>query len=607
MSRMLAERKRFQTSSSSTLASSSEPGGCYDELIKYASHIGRKVRRRLQRFARRVARNHRRRRVTPERAAVAVSLRRRHRRRHASRTRRRADTEHHQDQPASQSLTAVSPPSPARRSPCSPQRSRADDRHRTSRSSPEPAPPQRPVAHVLPQPGSDQPYPLPHAHPTQQQQQREAARRPDFLSMPSHDSVGYASIVSVLSWSSLPTPSVNLSTQPVGAPPPPPPGTGDCRQESADSDSVTATRYLVLPLELISISPQSRRASSASAYLQDFCCLSSEQLIVEHHPNVSAVDRVRRAMLRSESLGGEPRHPTAAATASSRHRFVHRASSFTEEMPRPSHKSVVQPADVTLDEAQPYTAEPSASDSASSTAVNRLPDSSPATSSVRRNSVNRASSLSSATTPRTTPNLLAVPAPVIGSGARRASVIRARSLGNDPAFDIQLAIPHTPHSVAVPDISQTTKSPVLVPPRTDVACRFPACPPVTVGDGAERSSAPVPEKSTFSGVNSMSRTTKDVAKVTSSTQRVGVGRASSFTIADHTQHRQRSATSSKLIHQTSALLPRSLKTSSDDCVYHHSPSMAATQQGLHCILPLFGVSHGEEFNFKTDWMPQTVL
>jgi len=84
MERMLAERKRFHKSSSSTLASSSEPGGCYDELIKYATHVARKTRRRVQRFARRVARNHRRRRITPERAAVAVSLKRRrqrHRRR----------------------------------------------------------------------------------------------------------------------------------------------------------------------------------------------------------------------------------------------------------------------------------------------------------------------------------------------------------------------------------------------------------------------------------------------------------------------------------------------------------------------------------------------
>jgi len=34
------------------------------------------------------------------------------------------------------------------------------------------------------------------------------------------------------------------------------------RQESAESDSVTATRYLVLPLELISINPPPRRGGS---------------------------------------------------------------------------------------------------------------------------------------------------------------------------------------------------------------------------------------------------------------------------------------------------------------------------------------------------------
>ena len=455
MARMLAERKRFQTSSSSTLASSSEPGGCYDELIKYASHVGRKVRRRLQRLARRMARNHRRRRVTPERAAVAVSLRRR-RRRHEGRTRRRAEAARHH--PASQLLTpatrpvTATPPSPSRRSPVSP---RSEHRHAAST---EPGP----VLQVPRQPGPEHPHPLLLQQQQQQQQHESAARRPDFLRMPSHDSVGYASIVSVLSWSSLPTPSVYVASPPLHAPA----DTNRCidAQESVESDSVTATRYLVLPLELISIDAQSRRASSASAYMQDFCCLSSEQLVVERHPTVSAVDRVRGSVLRSESLGSEPHQSPAPTAASSRHRG-NRASSFAgEDLPSSSltHpvKTVGQSGNVVSGQMEPSTAKQSVNDCGRSTTVDRLSDTSPLPSNLRRNSVNRASSLSSATTPRTKSNFLAVPDPVIGAGPRRASVIRARSLGNDDQVSCIAVAPETAAA------------------RQDTA----ACPPVTTCD-----------------------------------------------------------------------------------------------------------------------------
>ena len=240
MSRMLAERKRFQTSSTSTLASSSEPGGCYDELIKYASHIGRKVRRRLQRFRRRVARNHRRRRVTPERAAVAVSLRRRRRRRSA-RTRQRSEAVQQQPAASSPPPVTATPPTAAR----SPAITRANT---VASSSPEHGPAQKPVREFKRQPSTDQQH---HADAQPQQQQTETAQRPDFLRMPSRDSVGYASIVSVLSWSSLPTPSVYLSSPPRQGRDGGQTEVGNCpRHDSEDSDSVSATRYLVLPLEL---------------------------------------------------------------------------------------------------------------------------------------------------------------------------------------------------------------------------------------------------------------------------------------------------------------------------------------------------------------------
>jgi len=86
MERMLLERKRY--TSSSTLASNSEPGGCYNEIIKYISHLFRKSRRRLNRWLRAVQAQ-RRRRVTPD-LEVSMSLQRRgkrrikHRRKHVN-------------------------------------------------------------------------------------------------------------------------------------------------------------------------------------------------------------------------------------------------------------------------------------------------------------------------------------------------------------------------------------------------------------------------------------------------------------------------------------------------------------------------------------------
>ena len=76
--RMLEERKRFH--STSTLASISEPGGCYDEIIKYIGHLWRRGRRRLKRWVRQ-----RRRRRQPAHGTLvaerAISLRRRRPRR----------------------------------------------------------------------------------------------------------------------------------------------------------------------------------------------------------------------------------------------------------------------------------------------------------------------------------------------------------------------------------------------------------------------------------------------------------------------------------------------------------------------------------------------
>ncbi|XP_060077738.1 voltage-dependent T-type calcium channel subunit alpha-1G-like [Ylistrum balloti] len=69
--RMMQERKRFH--SSSTLASNSEPGGCYTEILKYLAHLWRRAKRDIVKFyyeAR--GRTHPHRKIKPE-----LSLRKR--------------------------------------------------------------------------------------------------------------------------------------------------------------------------------------------------------------------------------------------------------------------------------------------------------------------------------------------------------------------------------------------------------------------------------------------------------------------------------------------------------------------------------------------------
>ena len=67
---MHQERKRYH--SSSTLASVSEPGGCYGEIIKYLAHLARKAKRKLNRYFKR-AQGRRQRRVKPD-LEQAISL-----------------------------------------------------------------------------------------------------------------------------------------------------------------------------------------------------------------------------------------------------------------------------------------------------------------------------------------------------------------------------------------------------------------------------------------------------------------------------------------------------------------------------------------------------
>ncbi|CAH1794430.1 unnamed protein product [Owenia fusiformis] len=68
--RMAQERRRYQ--STSTLASNSEPGGCYKEILKYIAHLFRKARKKIEKKIKQLQ-GRRQRKVTPEQA---ISLRR---------------------------------------------------------------------------------------------------------------------------------------------------------------------------------------------------------------------------------------------------------------------------------------------------------------------------------------------------------------------------------------------------------------------------------------------------------------------------------------------------------------------------------------------------
>lgn len=47
---LMREQRARYMSNDSTLASYSEPGSCYEEMLRYISHLYRKFRRRLQRM-----------------------------------------------------------------------------------------------------------------------------------------------------------------------------------------------------------------------------------------------------------------------------------------------------------------------------------------------------------------------------------------------------------------------------------------------------------------------------------------------------------------------------------------------------------------------------
>lgn len=148
--RMLQERQRSH--SSSTLASSAEPGGCYDEIIKYIAHLMHRARRKITRYWKR------RRRAgapangkTPQGPDFAITLHRKKRRTSPRRRKRRTGV--HPPLESNPGLTSeqYQPGSVAESSP------------RAPRASPEisdvdpGSSPRRPNCLVVPSNGSGQP------------------------------------------------------------------------------------------------------------------------------------------------------------------------------------------------------------------------------------------------------------------------------------------------------------------------------------------------------------------------------------------------------------------------------------------------------------------
>jgi hypothetical protein len=77
--RMMQERKRYQ--SCSTLASNSEPGGCYTELLKLVVHLARRAKRKIIQFYYKHVQSKKRQKVNPEKS---ISLRRKRTRKKGS-------------------------------------------------------------------------------------------------------------------------------------------------------------------------------------------------------------------------------------------------------------------------------------------------------------------------------------------------------------------------------------------------------------------------------------------------------------------------------------------------------------------------------------------
>lgn len=369
MERMLLERKRFH--SSSTLASNSEPGGCYDEMIKYISHLVRKSQRRINRFIRRTA--HARRRVTPERA-VSMTLQPRRKKRKLL------------DRGKDASV------------PC-----RKDAFHSTPSK----------MASV------DSPHATRDSLDTAELGISGDPQRPAFLHV-SNASIGFPSVISLFSSNSLPTPppALRLCSPPIVS-----------HMSSMDSEDFSG-KYLLVPLEIIrtnshqlsagnaaSVSGNSRRlhAFSRAASLNCEACGGNYLPVVQIEDGRKRNPMSRAASMVSENCGNYS--PIPNESTKSRRSSILRAVSLSTEPSKSSlpvvdkgsgvrRNSILRTVSLNSDPCKIYLSVP-----------NENPK-------VQRNSIGRAASFNSEKT--------YLPVPSGSLETRQVSITRIASLACEP-------------------------------------------------------------------------------------------------------------------------------------------------------------------------------
>lgn len=377
MERMLIERKRFH--SSSTLASNSEPGGCYDEMIKYISHLVRKSQRRINRFLRRTAQA--RRRVTPERA-VSMTLQPRRKRRKKS------------DQAKEPSFPYKVDPSYGIQPAKNVKGSNVDSPHATLDSLE----------------GAELGI-------------STGPQRPAFLHV-NNASIGFPSVISLFSSNSLPTPppTLRLCSPPYVS-----------HMSSVSSDDFSG-KYLLVPLEIIRTSNRQSTAGMAASVnekpggkMHTFsraASLNCETCGGNYLPVVQIEDGRRRssicraASMVSGTCGNNLPLPNEGAR--SRRNSIMRAVSLSTE---PCKNYLPVPKEGNAERRNSFSRAASMNSEPCKTYL-PIPGE---TSRSRRNSISRAASLNCESSSKI---LLPVPAEPLGT--RRNSIGRAASLNSEP-------------------------------------------------------------------------------------------------------------------------------------------------------------------------------
>lgn len=375
MERMLIERKRFH--SSSTLASNSEPGGCYDEMIKYISHLVRKSQRKLNRFLRRTA--HARRRVTPERA-VSMTLQPRRKRR------KKRDQENEPSFPY-----------------------KVDPNYGL-----------QPTKHM--KSNVDSPHATLDSLEGAELGISTGPQRPAFLHV-NNASIGFPSVISLFSSNSLPTPppTLRLCSPPYIS-----------HMSSVSSDDFSG-KYLLVPLEIIRTSNRQPVAGMAGSVnekpggkMHTFsraASLNCETCGGNYLPVVQIEDGRRRnsisraASMVSGTCGNNLPVPNEGAR--SRRNSIMRAVSLSTE---PCKNYLPVPKEGNAERRNSFTRAASINSDPCKTYL-PIPGE---TSKARRNSISRAASLNC----ESSKILLPVPAEPLGT--RRNSIGRAASLNSEP-------------------------------------------------------------------------------------------------------------------------------------------------------------------------------